>query len=291
MTIFAINADDESPERRAKADSIWNAIKPPYELGFADKQLVAQFDTLQRSLLSRQRPLPLPSSFLIDGEGRLRVVYKGPVDPTTLLADATKLVNAEPGQILTAAVPFRGRWLVPPGGSTPLHLTVKYIDNDLTEMAREYIETLLAQRDRHPEYLSAGITNLYGAILLDAQEFDAAREAFQLSLELDSNDRQAHIELGTLLLRVSRGDQAEPHFEHVLQFSSNDPELVYFLGVSRLQQGKLGPAREALEQSIHIRPSANAYWQLATVAVWDSATLKRRSSPTSRALGTCTGAR
>lgn len=266
VDVLALNADEDSPDRRNKVSDIWSALAVPFELGMANEQLVSEFDTLQRALLSRQRPLPLPSSLLIDGEGRLRVVYKGAVDAETLLADA-KLVDAAPAEVLNAAIPFKGRWANPPGGSTPLHLMVKYIDNDLTDTARAYVESLLAQADRHPEYLSASMTNLYGAILLDAKEYDAAREAFEMSLTLDPTDRQAHIELGTLLLRVSRGADAEPHFEAVLEANPHDPELIYFLAMSQLQQRKLLDAKAALEKSITLRPSANAYWQLGNVAI------------------------
>ena len=266
VDIVAVNADEESADRTAKVNQFWDALKPPFELGFANQELVSQFDTLQRSLLSRQRPLPLPSTFLIDREGRLRIVYKGPVEAETLLEDA-KLVQASSDQILTAAIPFDGKWVVRPSGSTPLHLTVKLIDNDLTEVAREYVESLLAKRDRHPEYVTAGITNLYAAMLLDAGEFESARQTFELSLELDPTDRAARIELGNLLLRAKRGAQAEPHFEYVLRATPHDPELTYLLGVSRLQQGKLELARESFTKSIAIRPSPSAYWQLGTVAV------------------------
>ena len=266
VEVIALNADQESTDRALDVARVWSALEPPFELGLAARNLVAQFDTLQRSLLSRQRPLPLPSSFLIDGEGRLRIVYKGPVEAKTLLADAS-LANAQPAEILDAAIPFNGRWMMPPNGSTPLHLTVKYIDNDLTETAREYIETLLAQRERHPEYLNASITNLYGAILLDSKEYVEARKAFETSLEFDPNDRQAHIELGTLLVKASKGAMAEPHFEQVLKANPNDPEMTYFLGLARLQQGKLVEAIETLQHSARMRPSANAHWQLGNAAV------------------------
>jgi len=266
VEVLAINTDEESDDRATKIATTLERLSLPFQIGVGDESLVAQFDTIQRSLLSRQRPLPLPSSFLIDSEGRLRIVYKGPVDAEQLLAD-TKLVDVKPQQILDAAIPFKGQWLMPPSGSTPLHLTVKYIDNDLADTAKDYIESLLAQRDKHPEYINVGMTNLYGAMLLDGQEFDAARKAFETSLEIDPTDRQAHIELGTLLLRGRRGNVAEPHFEKVLQITPNDPELVYGLAMSQMQQGKFTEAKAGLEKSVQLHPSFNAYWQLGTIAI------------------------
>ena len=77
--------------------------------GFADKTLVGQFEDLQRELVYRQRQLPLPSSFLIDPQGRLAAVYKGPVSVEELKRDAA-LAKAPPADLRDGAVPFAGRW-------------------------------------------------------------------------------------------------------------------------------------------------------------------------------------
>ena len=46
-------------------------------------------------LIFYDRPLPVPSSFLIDRQGRLDVIYKGPVDVETLIADARPFAGDE----------------------------------------------------------------------------------------------------------------------------------------------------------------------------------------------------
>ena len=77
--------------------------------GYADKALVGKLEDLQRELIYRQRQLPLPSSFLIDPDGRLAAVYKGPVSSAQLTADA-ELARKPPADLRNAAVPFPGRW-------------------------------------------------------------------------------------------------------------------------------------------------------------------------------------
>ncbi len=77
--------------------------------GFADKALVGQLENLQRELVYRQRQLPLPSSFLIDPQGRLAAVYKGPVSVEVLTRDAA-MAKAPPADLRDAAVPFAGQW-------------------------------------------------------------------------------------------------------------------------------------------------------------------------------------
>ena len=266
INVLAINMDEEGPSRSETVGAVLNALSLPFELGDGDEQLIEQFDVLQRSLLSRQRPLPIPSSFLVDATGRLCVVYKGPIEVATILKDA-RVLNASPDARLAAATPFAGKWLEPPGGSTPLHLAVKFLEGGLVEEAQNYIKSLIDAEVNGSEDLSASLLNLYGATLLDQQEYAAAAKAFRRSLELDPQNRQAHIELGTILLQSGRGPESRDHFMAVLRTNPSDPELQYKLGLAHASAGELQLARSAFETSWRLRPSSTAAWQLANVAV------------------------
>lgn len=266
INVLAINVDEEGPSRSETVGAVLNALSLPFELGDGDEQLIEQFDVLQRSLLSRQRPLPIPSSFLVDATGRLCVVYKGPIEVATILKDA-RVLNASPDARLAAATPFAGKWLEPPGGSTPLHLAVKFLEGGLVEEAQNYIKSLIDAEANGSEDLSASLLNLYGATLLDQQEYAAAAKAFRRSLQLDPQNRQAHIELGTILLQSGRGPESRDHFMAVLRTNPSDPELQYKLGLAHASAGELQLARSAFETSWRLRPSSTAAWQLANVAV------------------------
>lgn len=221
VDVLVMNVDVEAADREHKVTAALSALALPFETASGSTRLVEQFDVLQRSLLSRQRPLPVPSSFLIDSVGRIAVVYKGPIDLDTVIADA-RLDDAEPRRRLAAAIPFEGRWQSPPPGSTPLHITIKFIEGGLIDEALGYIEALVQQKEKHPEYLSASLMNVYGAALLDRKQVSKAKSAFAASLELDPDNRQAHIELGTILLRLGQGKDAAKHFQVVLRFSPTE---------------------------------------------------------------------
>ncbi len=60
-------------------------------IGMATEGLVSDFQYLTDLATSIPRPIPLPSSFLINGEGRLTAIYKGRADPDQLLADLRRL--------------------------------------------------------------------------------------------------------------------------------------------------------------------------------------------------------
>lgn len=256
LEIVALNVDEAEDKTK------WDALGLPFTYRFGSKQIISEFDALQRSLLSLQRPLPVPSSFLIDAEGRLRAVYKGPVTPEQLLADI-RLFDAGRSETLAAATPFPGRWHSPPGGTKPVHVAITLIEGGYVAEAEEYIRSLIAL----PEYQSAELLDLLGAMLIDRKQFAEAGAAFQSALKLDPEDRKAHIELGSLLLRIRKGAEAEPHFAAVLKANPSDPELVYKLGISLMLQGKLLEAREQMRAVISLNPSSLAHWQLGEIHI------------------------
>ena len=270
IEVIAVNGDERdatTPQASiTNAATTANKLGLPFEVRYADAGFVERLDAIQRALLSRQRPLPLPSSFMVDHRGRLRVIYKGPVDVETLIADA-KLVDSNANQVLKAAMPFAGQWLHRPSGSTPLQLAVKLIEGDYQNDARRYMERLVNDPELNHEFTSSSLLNLLGALALDRKEFQSAANAFSRSLKLEPTNRTANIELGTLLLGIKKGAAAEKHFRFVLQATPDDPELRYKLGVALLQQNKAKEAGRQMQTVLQLRPDAMAHWQLGEIYV------------------------
>ncbi len=262
LTIVLVNVDQSSDEKQAATD--WLAQQDlPFQNFFGDEETAARFDVIQRSLLSRQRPLPIPTSFLIDGDGQLRVVYKGPVPAETLLRD-TKRLTADRATLLAAATPFQGKWLTPPGGSTPLQLAIKLIEGDRSDDAIDYITSLVASQSPH---VTSSLLNLQGAMLSDKKRYREAAQAYRQSLERDPSNRQAHSELGFLLLGSGQGKAAEQHFVTLLEASPNDPSLRFKLGMSYLMQHELDKASIEMQRVLKVRPMPLAHWHLGDIAI------------------------
>lgn len=254
LEIVALNVSETENIKK------WEALDVPFQYRFGDDNLVEEFDVLQRSLLARQRPLPLPSSFLIDSNGHLRAIYRGSVSADQLLADVS-LLEKNRAATLSAAMPFPGKWRVPPGGSSPTGLAVQFIEGGYSQQAQSYLETLASQ----PEFQSASVFNLLGALYIDQKKFADAAKSFANALKLDPNNRQSHIELGGLLLSANRGAEAEKHFGTVLQITPNDPELIQKFAIAQLQQNKFTEARKALNQVISLSPNPVTYRYLLKV--------------------------
>ena len=164
--------------------------------GFADKALVGQLEDLQRELIYRQRQLPLPSSFLIDPQGRLAAVYKGPVSAGELKKDAA-LAKAPPADLRDAAVPFRGQWSSDRFQSHILAIAGVYLEGRYPEDARFQLDKFIREQ--------------------------AALDLSSMGQEELLNHRRrlgdVHDMLGMIALQSGKAAQAIPHYQAALKAS------------------------------------------------------------------------
>jgi len=164
--------------------------------GFADKALVGQLEDLQRELIYRQRQLPLPSSFLIDPQGRLAAVYKGPVSAEELKRDAA-LAKAPPADLRNAAVPFRGQWSSDLFQSHILAIAGVYLEGRYPEDARFQLDKFIREQ--------------------------AALDLSSMGQEELINHRRrlgdVHDMLGMIALQSGKAAQAIPHYQAALKAS------------------------------------------------------------------------
>lgn len=141
LSVLALSVDEPSDHAEARdklAELGW-----PFESGYVTSALLDTLDTVQRFLLSRKRRLPLPTSFLVDAQGRIAVIYKGPVELETLLADVASLDDAS-GDSRDRTTPFAGRWLssVEDTPSLVPGITRELFNRGLVEAAADYFLTI-----------------------------------------------------------------------------------------------------------------------------------------------------
>ena len=269
LDVVAINVDEPIADRAAqlaKINQTLDSMEFPFASGYGSVELVNQFDVLQRALLARQRPLPVPSSFLIDAGGNLRIIYKGPVDVKQIVADA-QLLDASPAEIVTASVPFEGIWLGQPAGSSPNQIAVKFIEGGFVKQAEQYIRKMVPMEIDNPRYKPAEMYVLLGALCLDQKRYEESADAFQKALELNPNHRQSHIELAGILRHLKQPAKAAAHYERALERRPNDPELRLELGLSLIDQGDPQAALRELVKSVDLRPTAIAHHILGTTLI------------------------
>ena len=116
LDIAALSTDgmgDVPTTTEAAARSFMDEIRFPFLNGMATGETLDKVEIVKRSLFDRRFPLSLPFSMLLDGEGRVAVLYRGGVTAADLLADL-ELLGASRVQLRAQAVPFAGRWFTQP---------------------------------------------------------------------------------------------------------------------------------------------------------------------------------
>jgi Flp pilus assembly protein TadD len=74
------------------------------------------------------------------------------------------------------------------------------------------------------------------------------------ALEINPKSTEAHVELGSALLRLGKLEQAVPHYEEVLRLDPRDYRAHNDLGVIRLRQGRLDEAKEHFWNALRLYP-------------------------------------
>jgi tetratricopeptide (TPR) repeat protein len=76
----------------------------------------------------------------------------------------------------------------------------------------------------------------------------------------------AHYNLGLVLVKEKKIEQAIASFQRAKQLSPNAPEPSFHLGLAYLQQGKIEEAEKAFENAIELNPNyAEAQYNLGTI--------------------------
>jgi tetratricopeptide (TPR) repeat protein/thiol-disulfide isomerase/thioredoxin len=269
LDVIPINVDEPESDRSAQKQQISefsNSFGLAFASGFGTKDLVVQFDVLQRSILRRQRPLPVPSSFLIDARGNLRIIYKGPVATEQLLADA-KLLDASAEAIVASSVPYAGKWLGQPGGTSPNSIAIKFVEGGFYKETEQYIRQLEKQPSINPMYNRAEAMVLLGAICLDQKRLDEAAGIFKQVLQIDPNHRQTQIELARVLFDLKDFAGSAKYYRESLERRSNDPELRFKLGVALYENGETALAIEEIKRAIAMHPTYTSHHQLGNAYI------------------------
>ena len=136
--------DAESTEGMANARTLAEQLQAPFSFGWMSLANMDQLADVHREIIFRQRPLPIPCSFLIDSRGQLAVVYKGPVPGDQLMADL-QLLNARPAEVELAAMPFPGRSLDTLRRAGPLQMAQAFREGGYWDDARAELNRLIEQ--------------------------------------------------------------------------------------------------------------------------------------------------
>ena len=259
IDVLALSVDGlGQPSTRADAARLVASRKFPFSTGEATEALVNDFQQLHNLHIPLNSKLPLPSSFLIDRQGRLAVIYKGPVSVDTLLED----INHSEGdrfQRLVRSAPLSGEPIRHPkveqaAVKASVALQVQFglgLQNsgDTAQAARLYTEALkLDPKNSSAHHFLGLIRHNQGR---EAEAIKHLSAAVRIKPDYDL----AHNSFGIALLGKGETDQAIKHFRLALKFQPGYAAAHNSLGVVFHRQKKYVGAIEHFHQALRSEPS------------------------------------
>ena len=228
----------------------------------ASEDTAAVYNILFRYLFDRHKDLPLPTSFLIDGQGRIVKVYQRFVDPKLFGDDALHIPRSA-SERQEKAFPFPGKWY---GGD--------FHRNEFTYasvfLERGYLDTALAfcRLVLENDASSAEAYYLLGTIYLKKQQPQEARANFERSLKLPpiyfDTAPDAWNNLGMLAIQEGHADEAIKNFQQALRLSPNHVIALQNLGNVYREQSQWAEAMSKLQLAVRLDPEdAEANYGLA----------------------------
>ncbi len=266
LRVVALSVDE--PDDRTAARDFLARVQWPFEAGYAPAKLLDTFDVLQRTVSYRRRRLPLPTSFLVNGERELVAIYRGPVEVTTVLADLG-LCRASLDELRDEIAPLDGRWI---SRATPAPDLASSFARELTErgLADAAARFLLLLRPPPGTAQDAPVREYIGRLLVSAREFaelgafGPAADLYRRALEVDPAGFEMRLNLAVCLARVERWSEAEAEYRRVLEQRPKNAQARLGLAELLLRGLRSEEAVEVLEALLEARPDqASAHWLLA----------------------------
>jgi Flp pilus assembly protein TadD len=226
--------------------------------------LPATYNILYRYLFDRHRDLTLPTAFLIDENGDIVKIYRGPVTPAQVSEDTRRIPRTDADR-LAKALPFRGIGETYEFGRNSLSLGSAFFQRGYFDQAESAFR--LALRD-NPS--SAEACYGLGSVYLKQEKAREARERFEQTVQLSASYPDtmpnAWNNLGLLDTREGHIDEAVAHFQQALRVSPDYWTALENLGNAYRLQKRWDEARQTLERALSARPQdPEANYNLAMV--------------------------
>ncbi len=283
MRIVALNVELAENKRaqevvRAAEQALGENAKR-LDWGTASVELVNRLDQLRREAIYRDDPLPLPMSFLVDRQNRLRALYAGPVQEETVLEDLAHL-NDPPDTWRDRAVPFVGRWAEDLFVTNPIAIASVYRQEGQLEDAHEYLDRYLKSEpppersDRSRAAIAArrrlaDAFVLKGLLYRDQHREDQALAAWKVALELNPAQVDALLAAADVLLKSGKPQAALRLLQHADYVRPADARIKDKLGTARLAMGQWDQAAADFEAALRIDPR---WYPAANNLAWFHAT-------------------
>jgi tetratricopeptide (TPR) repeat protein len=272
LQILALSVDGLDPEQAtnpATAKSALDRLGFPFDWAMATRELVDKVDLMLQYLFDRHPPFAVPLSLLLDRQGHIAAVYRGPVEPERLLRDVANL-DASPERLRQLAAPMAGlrhrsarRRTAPRLKSLAQHFEDRYQEDNmrflqLAIQAESGPDTQGAQLTPAQETLhahdSAETYYLLAKALHKENRLQEAVRHYRLAVEARPDYTDARGNLGAALAALGNRDEAIEQYRQTLRTNPDYAPAHYNLANALEAAGKLDDAVQHYERALQIDP-------------------------------------
>jgi Tfp pilus assembly protein PilF/peroxiredoxin len=239
---IAVDPPEDLPKVRAAASGV-TAVP----VVVASQEIALGYAILNRHLFMNHQDLQLPTTYLLDAEGRIVKIYRDRVDVPLILQDAQR-IDIPPAERLFRAMPFEGILYFAPGPRDYVPYGRDLLDQGLEAQAVVAFEQAVQGKP------SASMLYRLGSLLVKTGQTAKAKAAYEQALALQPDLSEAANDLGTLLAEGGDIPAAIERFRAALAATPDYPDALNNLGYALLLTGQAREAQELYEKALKLQP-------------------------------------
>ena len=290
VNIVALSVDGVGEDTTDPANSrrVLDSLKFPFSSGRATTELLFGLQKMHDRQAAIRRPLPLPTSLLINPKEELLVLYKGPLEIPELMADLSHLDDTANERIAHSASI---------SGSVLDHETIRKVQavaeaeqrfktatlfkkNELLEQAIIQYDQILklwsatndgGKPNTRPTNNNSLADHVYtkkreqiqsmayasrAQILQQQGKLKAAIEDFEKVVAIEPDKSQIHFRLGKLYQRLNKYDDAVKRYTDAIKFDPEYSEAYKGRAILYQSQGNYPAAADDFKQLTHLKPNS-----------------------------------
>ncbi|MBN01812.1 MAG: hypothetical protein CMJ77_22110 [Planctomycetaceae bacterium] len=259
LCVDRVQDENADPALAQTIVEAWDAI----EFGWAETDLLRDLTNVHNDVLYRQRSLPVPCSFLLDEQGAIAAIYRGPLEVDQLLKDV-RLLNRSPPELAETAVPFSGMNVARRFSPHGVNVARAYLEGGYLDDARIELEMYVRQHSNATNSNARTDSNrnrlLQAYLLLAriAQQQDRTRDqvnALRQAIQLEPTEFDARIELAFAVL-AGEGDRdaANALLSQARLLASDNVDRFVRLGQAYARIGQVQQAIEFFQRATTLEP-------------------------------------
>ncbi len=224
-------------------------------MGMATKELVSRFQYLEDDLFSQKRNIAMPTSYLIDREGRLAAIYRSPID-VDLLKKHLHNLALRGRDSYDAALPFPGTWYRPRGKRTPIGLLRTLVSQKGYSDAYHYLVS--NEEDLAPQPGFVATAGVLATALTRERKTSEAVRVFRAAAQIDPDNVPIINNLAWYLM--SKPDVTSAEAVEAMRWARRAATLTKYsagsvldtLALAQQKTGDIAGAQETLQLAIQL---------------------------------------